>query len=193
MTSKIHLYANLLPYSLRLALSFYPNETIGDIHFFIEETMRRFRVKYKIGRIERKINNVWLLPQYKISEFLKDQEEINVFSLEYGLTKTKIKAPLNEEEIDIGFIGKKTKRRNEDGTTTLGAPTPKSKTSINLNMKMKTPEKEKSDSEEENNNEEEEKEIEESNDDKEEEKSKEDEDEKSEKSEEDEVEEDIAL
>ena len=55
MTSKIHLYANLLPYSLRLALSFYPNETIGDIHFFIEETMRRFRVKYKIGRIERKM------------------------------------------------------------------------------------------------------------------------------------------
>ena len=190
MTTKIHLYANLLPYSLRLALSFYPNETIGDIHFFIEETMRRFRVKYKIGRIERKINNVWLLPQYKISEFLKDQEEINVFSLEYGLTKTKIKAPLNEEEIDNGFIGKKTKRRNEDGTTTLGAPTPKRKTSINL--KMKTPEKEKDESEEEKNNEEEEKEVEES-DDKEEEKSKEDEDEKSEKSEEDEVEEDIAL
>lgn len=199
MTTKIHLYANLLPYNLKLALSFYPTETIGDIHFFIEQTMQKFRVKYKIGRIERKINNVWLLPQYKIAEFLNDQEEINVFSLEYGLTKTKIKAPLNEEEIDAGFIGKKTKRKGEDGLT-LGAPTPKSKNSFNLNMKAKTPEKEKNDdSEEEKNNDEddkeEEKEEEESNDDKEEKNSPEEdeEDDKSEKSEEDEVEEDIAL
>lgn len=61
---KIHLYATLLPFNLKMALAFFPGETIGDIHFFIEETMRKLRIKFKIGRIEKKENSAWILPQY---------------------------------------------------------------------------------------------------------------------------------
>ena len=61
---KIHIYAQLMPYSLKMALAFFPEDTINDVQFFIEETMKKFRSKYRIGRIEKKSNSAWLLPQY---------------------------------------------------------------------------------------------------------------------------------
>jgi hypothetical protein len=61
---KIHIYAQLMPYNLKMALAFFPEETINDVQFFIEETMKKYRSKYRIGRIEKKSNSAWLLPQY---------------------------------------------------------------------------------------------------------------------------------
>jgi hypothetical protein len=64
LNKRIHIYAHLMPYNLKIALAFYPEETINDIQFFIEETMKKYRSKYRVGRIEKKQNSSWLLPQY---------------------------------------------------------------------------------------------------------------------------------
>ena len=47
LNKRIHIYAHLMPYNLKIALAFYPEETINDIQFFIEETMKKYRSKYK--------------------------------------------------------------------------------------------------------------------------------------------------
>ena len=114
---KIHLYALIKPYDINLALTFYPFETIGLIQIFIEDTIRKLKSSpYKIGRIEKKSNRAILLPQYKINEFLIENEEIIVYSLDYGLTKTKISGEKKIEDIDELYIGKKLKRKNENRT-----------------------------------------------------------------------------
>ena len=114
---KIHLYALIKPYDINLALTFYPFETIGLVQIFVEDTIRKLKSSpYKIGRIEKKSNHAILLPQYKINEFLSENEEIIVYSLEYGLTKTKISGEKKIEDIDELYIGKKLKRKNENRT-----------------------------------------------------------------------------
>jgi hypothetical protein len=114
---KIHLYALIKPYDINLALTFYPFETIGLVQLFVEDTIRKLKsTPYKIGRIEKKSNHAILLPQYKINEFLCENEEIIVYSLEYGLTKTKISGEKKIEDIDELYIGKKLKRKNENKT-----------------------------------------------------------------------------
>ena len=114
---KIHLYALIKPYDINLALTFYPFETIGLVQLFVEDTIRKLKsTPYKIGRIEKKSNHAILLPQYKINEFLCENEEIIVYSLEYGLTKTKISGEKKIEDIDELYIGKKLKRKNENRT-----------------------------------------------------------------------------
>ena len=68
---KIHLYACLLPYNITIPLLLHEDDKIEDIHFFIENTMKKIKVNYKIGRIEKKKNSAWLLPQYVKTIYIK--------------------------------------------------------------------------------------------------------------------------
>jgi len=114
---KIHLYALIKPYDINVAISFYPFEKIEILINFIEKTVKKLKLTpYKIGRVEKKSNNAILLPDFHINEFLNDNEEIIIYSLEYGLTKRKISNEKNIEDIDELYIGKKTKRKNENIT-----------------------------------------------------------------------------
>ena len=108
---KIHLYALIKPYDIIIALSFFSNETIGVLQSFIEDTLRNLKSSsYKVGRVEKKLNDAILLPQYKISDFLKDNDEIIIYSIDYGLTKKSLPKDKNVEDIDFLFIGKKLKK-----------------------------------------------------------------------------------
>ena len=168
---KIHLYALIKPYDINLALTFYPFETIGLVQIFVEDTIRKLKSSpYKIGRIEKKSNHAILLPQYKINEFLSENEEIIVYSLEYGLTKTKISGEKKIEDIDELYIGKKLKRKNENKTR---------KSSEDLSKKHSKTKKYSDDDENDNDNENKSKSSKSSNDD-EEEKEEEEEDEEEE-------------
>ncbi len=117
---KIHLYALIKPYDIIIALSFFPNETIGILQSFIEDTLRKLKSSsYKVGRVEKKLNDAILLPQYKISDFLKDNDEIIIYSIDYGLTKKQILGEKNLEDIDELFIRKKLKRKNSIDSTNI--------------------------------------------------------------------------
>ena len=106
---KYILYALIKPYDLKISLVFSKDSRIRYMQEFIEDTMRNFRTKYKVGRIEQKKSSSILLPDYKIGEVLEDKDEIVVYSAEYGLTKKTLSDKSSIEDIDKLFIGKKLK------------------------------------------------------------------------------------
>ena len=110
---KYVLYAYVKPYDLKLCLAFPLDTKIRFIQEYIEDTMRNFRAKYKIGRIEHKKTSSILLPDFKIGETLENKDEIIVYSIEYGLTKTTLNDKKSLEDIDKLFIGKKTRRESK--------------------------------------------------------------------------------
>ena len=110
---KYILYALIKPYDLKISLVFPKDSRIRLVQEFIEDTMRNFRTKYRVGRIEQKKTSSILLPDYKIGEVVEDKDEIIVYSAEYGLTKKTLTDKSSIEDIDKLFIGKKLKRETK--------------------------------------------------------------------------------
>ena len=107
---KYTLYAQIKPYNLKISLVFSTDTRVRYVQEFVEDTMRSFRAKYKVGRIEQQKTKSILLPDYRIGDVLDDKDEIIVYSIEYGLTKTTLSDKSSIEDIDKLFIGKKIKR-----------------------------------------------------------------------------------
>ncbi len=59
---KIRLFALIEPLNLRMSLCFPGDGLVADIHNFIDDVMRRYTIKYRVGRVEW--NGAWILPQY---------------------------------------------------------------------------------------------------------------------------------
>ena len=111
-SKKYILYAYVKPYEIKLCLVFPIDFKIRFIQEYVEDTMRNFRTRYKVGRIEHKKTSSILLPDFKIGDVLEDKDEIIVYSIEYGLTKTSLHDKKSIEDIDKLFIAKKTKRES---------------------------------------------------------------------------------
>ena len=110
--TKYILYAYIKPYDLKFCLAFSIGTKIRFIQEYIEDTMRNYRIRYKVGRIEQKKTSSILLPDFKIGETLENKDEIIVYSIEYGLTKTTLNDKKSLEDIDKIFIAKKTRRES---------------------------------------------------------------------------------
>ena len=98
---KYILYAYVKPYDLKLCLAFPLDTKIRFIQEYIEDTMRNSRTKYKVGRIEHKKTSSILLPDFKIGETLENKDEIIVYSIEYGLTKTTLNDKKSFNKVDF--------------------------------------------------------------------------------------------
>ena len=109
-TKKYILYAHIKPYDFKLCLVFPIDSKIRFVQEYIDDTMRNFRTRYKVGRIEHKKTSSILLPDFKIGDILEDKDELIVYSIEYGLTKKTLNNKNSIEDIDKLFIAKKTKR-----------------------------------------------------------------------------------
>ena len=107
---KYNIFAKIKPYDLKLSLVFSTDSRVRYMQEFIEDTMRNYRTKYRVGRIEHEKTSSILLPDYKIGEVLDDKDNIIVYSIEYGLTKKTLNDKSSIEDIDKLFIGKKIKR-----------------------------------------------------------------------------------
>ena len=110
---KYILYAYIKPYDFKLCLVFPIDSKIRSIQEYIDDTMRNFRTRYKVGRIEHKKTSSILLPDFKIGDMLEDKDELIVYSIEYGLTKKTLSNKNSMEDIDKLFIAKKTKRESK--------------------------------------------------------------------------------
>ena len=149
-TKKYILYANIKPYDFKLCLVFPIDSKIRYIQEYIDDTMRNFRTRYKVGRIEHKKTSSILLPDFKIGDILEDKDELIVYSIEYGLTKKTLSNKNSVEDIDKLFIAKKTRRESRAVSR---------KISIDKNEKSKKENRDINDDDEDNekvNNEEEE-------------------------------------
>ena len=111
-TKKYILFANIKPYDFKLCLVFPTDSKIRYIQEYIDDTMRNFRTRYKVGRIEHKKTSSILLPDFKIGDILEDKDELIVYSIEYGLTKKTLSNKNSLEDIDKLFIAKKTRRES---------------------------------------------------------------------------------
>ena len=113
---KIHLIAKIVPYDLKFALIFDSKETIYEIFYFIDETMRKNKLKYKTGRIEK--NKIIIFPQFLIKDFLENNDEIIVYPIEYGLNLKQLNDnddfEFEKEDINKIYINRKTKRKDKD-------------------------------------------------------------------------------
>ena len=107
---KYILYAYIKPYDIKLCLLFPIDSKIRFVQEYIDDTMRNFRTRYKVGRIEHKKTSSILLPDFKIGDILEDKDELIVYSIEYGLTKKTLNNKNFIEDIDKLFIAKKTRR-----------------------------------------------------------------------------------
>ena len=129
---KIHLTAKIIPYDLKFALIFDGKETIYEIFYFIDETMRKNRLKYKTGRIEK--NKIIILPQFFIKDFLENNDEINVYPIEYGLNLKQLDNnndfEFEKEDINKIYINRKTKRKDKGSSN----PTRKNSKEYNKNI-----------------------------------------------------------
>ena len=109
-TKKYILYAYIKPYDIKFCLIFPIDSKIRFVQEYIDDTMRNFRTRYKVGRIEHKKTSSILLPDFKIGDILEDKDELIVYSIEYGLTKKTLNNKNSIEDIDKLFIAKKTRR-----------------------------------------------------------------------------------
>ena len=109
-TKKYILYAYIKPYDIKLCLIFPIDSKIRFVQEYIDDTMRNFRTRYKVGRIEHKKTSSILLPDFKIGDILENKDELIVYSIEYGLTKKTLNNKNSIEDIDKLFIAKKTRR-----------------------------------------------------------------------------------
>ena len=147
---KYILYAYVKPYDLKLCLAFPLDTKIRFIQEYIEDTMRNFRAKYKVGRIEHKKTSSILLPDFKIGDVLEDKDEIIVYSIEYGLTKTNLHDKKSIEDIDKLFIAKKTKRESRGISRKISIDKNYKKENKSLNEKTENSVLEEQDENEEN-------------------------------------------
>ena len=112
--------------------------------------MRNFRTRYKVGRIEHKKTSSILLPDFKIGDILEDKDEIIVYSIEYGLTKTSLHDKKSIEDIDKLFIAKKTKRESRGMSRKISIDKNYKKENKSLNEKTENSVLEEQDENEEN-------------------------------------------
>jgi len=118
VNDKIRLFALCEPINLRMSLCFTQDALVSDIHHFVNETMKKYTIKYRVGRVDW--NGSWILPQYKIIDFLEDKSEITIYSVEYGLTLTSLAGERDRIHINYGVFSQDinqafiNKKRNRD-------------------------------------------------------------------------------
>ena len=149
-SKKYILYAYVKPYEIKLWLVFPIDFKIRFIQEYVEDTMRNFRTRYKVGRIEHKKTSSILLPDFKIGDILEDKDEIIVYSIEYGLTKTSLHDKKSIEDIDKLFIAKKTKRESRGMSRKISIDKNYKKENKSLNEKTENSVLEEQDENEEN-------------------------------------------
>ena len=119
--NKIRVYVNIEPYNIKFAGLFGKNESLIVFLNFSINILNKIGIKFKPGRIELKNNLAILLPEYKVSDFLKDGDEVIVYSEDFGIDKRIIPGEeykiLYKRKINglySKYLKKKKKRNNED-------------------------------------------------------------------------------
>ena len=119
LNDKLRIFIHIEPYNIRLAGLFEKNSSITNILRFVKEKLIKLNLSFKIGRIELKDNLFILLPEYQIADFLKDGDEVIVYSEDYGINQriipgddNKILYKKNIYFLYEKYLGKKKKKEN---------------------------------------------------------------------------------
>ena len=85
---KMKIYINLEPLGLKFGYVFKKQDTFQSIINFVFNQVKKLGVKFELGRIIENKSGAILLTENIIGDFLQNNEEITVYSDDYGFTRT---------------------------------------------------------------------------------------------------------
>ena len=85
---KVKIYINLEPLGLKFGYVFKKQDTFQSIINFVFNQVKKLGVKFELGRIIENKSGAILLTENIIGDFLQNNEEITVYSDDYGFTRT---------------------------------------------------------------------------------------------------------
>ena len=85
---KVKIYINLEPLGLKFGYVFKQHESFQSVINFVYNQVKKLGVKFELGRIIENKTGAILLTENLIGDFLENNEEITVYSDEYGFTRT---------------------------------------------------------------------------------------------------------
>lgn len=97
--SKIKVYITIEPFGLRIGAVFKAKDHVGDIALFVNRVLNKLGIKYELGRIEISEKRAILLDEYVLEEFVENEEEITVYSREYGLQMKTLPGDGNDQKL----------------------------------------------------------------------------------------------
>ena len=95
----IRVYITIEPFGLRIAAMFKAKDQVRDIALFVKGVMDKLSIKYELGRVELGSKRAILLNEYILEEFIGNDEEIVVYSQEYGLQMKTLPGDGNDQKL----------------------------------------------------------------------------------------------
>ena len=81
---KLKIYVNIEPLALKIGYIFKKNDTFQSVINFVYNQAKKIGIKYRFGRINENKTGAILLTECKLGDFLENNDEITVYSEEYG-------------------------------------------------------------------------------------------------------------
>ena len=151
LNDKLRIFIHIEPYNIRLAGLFEKNSSIANILRFVKEKLIKLNLSFKKEKIELKDNLFILLPEYQVIDFLKDGDEVIVYSEDYGINQriipgddNKILYKKNIYFLYEKYLGKKKKKNNNKKEETNAKEKLKEKAEKNIKDKSNNSDKKKS-------------------------------------------------
>ena len=85
---KVKIYINLEPLGLKFGYVFKQHESFQSVINFVYNQVKKLGIKFELGRIIENKTGAILLTENLIGDFLQNNEEITVYSEDYGFTRT---------------------------------------------------------------------------------------------------------
>ena len=82
---KVKIYINVEPFGLKFGAIFKKSETFQSPLNFVLNQIKKLGIKFEIGRIIEDKTGAILLNEFLIGDFLEKNDQITIFSEEYGL------------------------------------------------------------------------------------------------------------
>ena len=87
---KVKIYINIEPLGLKFGYVFKKSETFQSIINFVFNQVKKLGIKFELGRINENKTGAILLTENIIGDFLENNDEITVYSEEYGFTRNNL-------------------------------------------------------------------------------------------------------
>lgn len=84
---KVKIYINIEPLGLKFGTVFKKTETFQSVINFVFNQVKKLGVKFELGRINENKTGAIMLIENLIGDFLQNDDEITVYSDEYGFTR----------------------------------------------------------------------------------------------------------
>ena len=84
---KVKIYINVEPLGIKFGAVFKKSETFQSIANFVINQIKKLNIKFELGRINEDKTNAIILTDNVIGDFLVNDDQVTVYSEEYGFIK----------------------------------------------------------------------------------------------------------